>query len=237
MTTRQLTVTEVGIDGEPIDGIHLRATLVDPKHELPMVNYLNGQSIQPVMPVEDVSDETGAVSVAIIPNVLLTLDSRYKVETWLTKSDGTRTPRRSIVIYMPNRNATLGSLVGGSDPSGGDSGGGGEPHPGTHNRYVGWSADRIVTAVEVMAAVSAELDTLTVQPFDSDGYLFIAVDQEIGLPDHVYRQGNQYDQRGYFDEQMGLLALGSEQLLVLVTISLLDPDSLAGNTISLRYDG
>ena len=107
MTTRRVTSHEVSVKDEPLARVHLVATLVDPDYLLPMRNFFSGRSIQPDERATAVSDEDGMMSVELVRNDEMRLDSRYLIETWIERDDGTRTPRRAHVIYIDDGDGDL----------------------------------------------------------------------------------------------------------------------------------
>ena len=123
MTTRTVTTTEVSIQDEPLARVHLVATLVDPVHLLPMRNFFSGKSIQPDVRVTAVSDDDGMIVVELVRNDVMSLDSRYLIETWIEREDCTRTPRRRHVIYIDDGigDVPLDDLTPSTDHTGGET--------------------------------------------------------------------------------------------------------------------
>ena len=63
-------------------------------------------------------------------------------------------------------------------------------HTGTHNRYVGWSDDVVIAAADLQNAAVFTSDVLTIPARVANGYLWFAVDDDVGYPDSLF----------YFDE-------------------------------------
>ena len=171
MTTRRVTSHEVSVKDEPLARVHLVATLVDPDYLLPMRNFFSGRSIQPDERATAVSDEDGMMSVELVRNDVMSLDSRYLIETWIERDDGTRTPRRAHVIYIEEGEGDL--PLDDLTPS--------TPHtppptPTTDRRVFTWGASTrdAPTAIPVGASESTTNDiTITLA---SDAYAVIAQD-------------------------------------------------------------
>ena len=123
VVTRALSSKEVDASGEELTNVRIAAVLVSPD-DIPIVNYVGGETIRPQPAPQTRTDDDGDWSLGIVPNEIMDLDSRYRIVSQVVNSDGTYEPLENILIYMPNHAAVLDDLI----VDGGDhSGGGGIP--------------------------------------------------------------------------------------------------------------
>ena len=108
-------------------------------------------------------------------------------------------------------------------------------HPGTHNRYIGWSDDTLVNVGELIGAAVFTSDVLTIPSRSANGYLWFSVDEDPGYPDSLAFQGNPTNQLPFYLEQMGPLHLNGVDYVVGLNPNLLRPANLVGKTITLGY--
>lgn len=90
-------------------------------------------------------------------------------------------------------------------------------HPGTHNRYIGWSDGASVDAAELAAGAEFTTDALTIPNRATGGFVWAAFDVSAGFPDSAYIDGNPTNIIGGFRQQPGVLARGGIDYVVLIT--------------------
>ena len=134
-------------------------------------------------------------------------------ETGLTPSGGGATPETPPSIIVPSHPV----------------------HPGTHNRYIGWSDDTMVNVGELIGAAVFTSDVMTIPSRSVNGYLWFSVDEDPGYPDSLAFQGNPTNQLPFYLEQMGPLHLNGVDYVVGLNPNLLSPANLVGKTITLGY--
>lgn len=208
MATRRVTTQEFSIQDEPLASVHLVATLVDPDSLMPMRNFYLGKSIQPDERATAVSDERGMLSVDLVRNDVMDLDSRYLIETWIEREDCTRTPRRQHVVYV---SAGTGDIpLSDLSPSAPIT-------PATpYVRYIAIRDDRLFTAADFQGADSdSATDGLLTMPTFAGGRKFnaILVDHEEGTLQsvHIYPQGGQPSP---FNENINTYSESAERITI-----------------------
>ncbi|MCY3678743.1 MAG: hypothetical protein OXH66_14340 [Gemmatimonadetes bacterium] len=107
-----------------------------------------------------------------------------------------------------------------------------------HNRYIGWAAQQVPSALEIADGTPYTSDVLTIpaEPSDGDGWLWFAVPDDAGAPDSAYFDGNTHDILGGFTR----LASGTFAGHIVYGSSAEQDPALLGTgsrTLTLRYDG
>ena len=108
-------------------------------------------------------------------------------------------------------------------------------HPGTHNRYIGWSDDIVVTPAELLAGAVFTTDRLTVPERIANGYLWFAVDNAVGYPDSLIRGANPTNQLPFYQRQAGLVLAEGVNYIVGVNANLLNPLNVQDTVVTLGY--
>ena len=107
-------------------------------------------------------------------------------------------------------------------------------HVGTHFRYIGWSDGASIDQAELDAAVSYNTDRLIVPARATNGYIFAGFPADIGAPDSVFLDGNPTNVIGGWIEQTIRLHRDDEDVVILVTDSLISP-ALVGRIWTFGY--
>ena len=109
-------------------------------------------------------------------------------------------------------------------------------HTGTHNRYVGWSDDVVIAAADLQNAAVFTTDVLTIPARVANGYLWFAVDDDIGYPDSLIFSTNQVtNQISFYEERANPITFGGVDYVVGINPNLLNPAHLGGATMTLGY--
>ena len=109
-------------------------------------------------------------------------------------------------------------------------------HTGTHNRYVGWSDDVVIAAADLQNASVFTSDVLTIPARVANGYLWFAVDDDIGYPDSLIFSTNQVtNQISFYEERANPITFGGVDYVVGINPNLLNPAHLGGATMTLGY--
>ena len=86
-------------------------------------------------------------------------------------------------------------------------------HTGTHNRYVGWSDDVVIAAADLQNAAVFTSDVLTIPARVANGYLWFAVDDDVGYPDSLIISTNQVtNQISFYEERANPINFGGHRL-------------------------
>ena len=97
-------------------------------------------------------------------------------------------------------------------------------HTGTHNRYVGWSDDVVIAAADLQNAAVFTTDVLTIPARVANGYLWFAVDDDIGYPDSLIFSTNQVtNQISFYEERANPITFGGVDYVVGINPNLLNP--------------
>ena len=109
-------------------------------------------------------------------------------------------------------------------------------HTGTHRRYVGWSGDVSIAAADFQSASMFTSDVLTIPARTDDGYLWFAVDADVGYPDSLIVSSNPVtNQIAFYQERAISVAFAGIDYIIGVNPNLLNPTNLVGQTITLGY--
>ena len=109
-------------------------------------------------------------------------------------------------------------------------------HAGTHRRYLGWSDDVSIAAMDFTAAAVFTTDVLTIPPRSANGYLWFAVDEDVGYPDSLFVSSNPVsNQLTFYQERSMPVSFAGLGYIVGVNPNLLNPANLVGETITLGY--
>ena len=114
----------------------------------------------------------------------------------------------------------------------------GVSHPGSHNRYIGWSVSAAVTAGEIAVAddTAYTTDVLTIPRRSNNGYLFFMVPESVGAPNAAYFDGNSHDILGAFDRIAGTVSVGGTDYIIYVTTVAQNARILGTGTRTLTLD-
>ena len=108
------------------------------------------------------------------------------------------------------------------------------PHPGTHNRYVGWSDDRTIVDTDFTGLTADTDDEVTIPARTTNGYLWFGIEENVGYPDSAVISGNSQNQITAF-EQMATVTFSGDSYVIGVSHQLLSLN-LAGRTVTFGYN-
>ena len=110
--TRELTIDLRTPAGEPMRGVRVIATLVDPKYGRPALNAVSETLIGSGYRPYTMTDENGHATLSLVPNADMVLESRYRVliEAY---DDDTRHKwgGDTFFILMPDEDVNIASLI------------------------------------------------------------------------------------------------------------------------------
>ena len=110
------------------------------------------------------------------------------------------------------------------------------PHPGTHNRYVGWSDDRTIENSDFTGLVADTDDEITIPARATNGYLWFGIEESVGYPDSAVISGNSQNQINAFEEQTGgAVTFSGDDYVIGVSHQLLS-FNIAGRTVTFGYN-
>ena len=109
------------------------------------------------------------------------------------------------------------------------------PHPGTHNRYVGWSGDRTIEDADFTGLVADTDDEITIPARTTNGYVWFGIEESVGYPDSAIISGNPQNQITAFEQLSGTVPFGGDNYVIGVSHQLLS-SNIAGRTITFGYN-
>ena len=109
-------------------------------------------------------------------------------------------------------------------------------HVGTHRRYLGWSDDVSIGALDFTTAAVFTSDVLRVPARTANGYLWFATDEDVGFPDSLIVSTNPVsNQITFYREGVVPVMFAGVDYVLGVNPNLLNPARLVGATITLGY--
>lgn len=109
-------------------------------------------------------------------------------------------------------------------------------HTGDHRRYLGWSDDTSIAAIDFTTAAVFTTDVLTIPARTANGHLWFAVDADVGFPDSLIVSTNPVsNQLAFYQERVVPVMFAGVDYVVGVNPNLLSPANLVGETITLGY--